>query len=309
LVNAIFSALPIFAMSTFLLPKTVIKQVDKYRKHCLWRGPDLSSKQPSKAAWQMVCTSKDNGGLGVLNLQTHNESLLLKNLHKFYNQVNIPWVHLLWACYYSNGNLPMTHVRKGSFWGRDSLKLLDQFKGMAPALVHSGSSCLFWLDVWNNHLFSHHFPHLFSFVRNQKPTVLQVVHTSNPLDLFHLPLSDEAYHEFQDLLLVLNDFHLQTEPDQWIYIWGSPIFSPKKTYKHLTGSPQVHPVFRWLWKTSCQNKRKIFFWLLLRDRLSTRQLSRRNIFLEDYNTHLFLTYPFAVCTDLSGKLGSVGPSV
>ena len=68
LVNAIFSALPIFAMSTFLLPKTVIKQVDKYRKQCLWRGPDLSSKQPSKAAWQMVCTSKDIGGLGVLNL-------------------------------------------------------------------------------------------------------------------------------------------------------------------------------------------------------------------------------------------------
>jgi hypothetical protein len=39
----------------------------------------------------MVCNSKENGGLGVLNLQTHNESLLLKNLHKFYNQVNIPW--------------------------------------------------------------------------------------------------------------------------------------------------------------------------------------------------------------------------
>jgi hypothetical protein len=31
-------------------------------------------------------------------------------------------------------------------------------------------------------------------------------------------------------------------------------------------------VFRWLWKTCCQNKRKIFFWLLLKDRLSTRQL-------------------------------------
>jgi hypothetical protein len=54
-------------------------------------------------------------------------------------------------------------------------------------------------------------------------------------------------------------------------------------------------------------KRKIFFWLLLRDRLSTREiLRRRNMFLEDYNcvfcasmpveesvTHLFLHCPFA----------------
>lgn len=31
----------------------------------------------------MVCDSKENGGLGVLNLQTQNESLLLKRLHKF----------------------------------------------------------------------------------------------------------------------------------------------------------------------------------------------------------------------------------
>jgi hypothetical protein len=35
LTNAVFSALPTFAMSTYLLPKIVIKQIDKFRKHCL----------------------------------------------------------------------------------------------------------------------------------------------------------------------------------------------------------------------------------------------------------------------------------
>jgi hypothetical protein len=129
-------------MSTFLLPKTIIKQVDKYRKHCLWRGSDLSSKKPSKAAWEIVCNTKENGGLGVLDLQTQNESLL-KNLHKFYNKANIPWVQLLWACYYFNGSLPMNQVRKGSFWWRDSLKLLDHFKGMSLGLVQNGTSCFF----------------------------------------------------------------------------------------------------------------------------------------------------------------------
>jgi hypothetical protein len=46
LTNDVLSALPTFAMCTFLLPKTVIKQIDKFRKHCLWRGSDPNSKKP-----------------------------------------------------------------------------------------------------------------------------------------------------------------------------------------------------------------------------------------------------------------------
>ena len=95
--NAIFTALPMYFMSTFLLHKTVIKQVDKYRKHCLWRGADINAKPPlpPKAAWEMVCLPKTEGGLGVLNLRTQNEALLLKHLHKFFNRADVPWVRLI----------------------------------------------------------------------------------------------------------------------------------------------------------------------------------------------------------------------
>lgn len=33
--NVVFTSLPMFYLCTFLVPKTAIKQVDKYRKHCL----------------------------------------------------------------------------------------------------------------------------------------------------------------------------------------------------------------------------------------------------------------------------------
>lgn len=32
----------------------------------------------------------------------------------------------------------------------------------------------------------------------------------------------------------------------------------------------AHPAFGWLWKSWCLNKHKIFFWLLLKNRISTR---------------------------------------
>jgi hypothetical protein len=102
--NAVLSALPTYTVCTFLLPKTVIKQIDKFRKHCLWRGSDMDNKKPSKAAWPLVCIPKENGGLGALNLNTQNVSLLLKHLHKFYNNLDVPWVQLIWNSYYQNGD-------------------------------------------------------------------------------------------------------------------------------------------------------------------------------------------------------------
>jgi len=74
--NSIFASFPMSFMSTFRLHKTVVKQVDSYRKHSLWRGAHINDKTPSKAAWELVCLLKTEGGLGVLNLKTQNEALL-----------------------------------------------------------------------------------------------------------------------------------------------------------------------------------------------------------------------------------------
>ena len=145
MINSVFTSLPMFFMSTFHLHSTVREQIDKYRKHCLWRGSEENNRINAKAAWPMVTKSKEEGRLGVLDLKTQNEALLLKNFHKFYNRADIPWVHLIWEKYYSNGRLP-NHVKKGSFWWKDVLKLLDKFKSMASVSVTDGASCLLWND-------------------------------------------------------------------------------------------------------------------------------------------------------------------
>lgn len=93
--NSIFSALPTFCMSKFLLHQTVIEQIDKFRKLFLWRGADMNAKQKPRAAWPMVCRAKDEGGLGVIDLKSQNGALLIKFLHKFFNKEDIPWVSLI----------------------------------------------------------------------------------------------------------------------------------------------------------------------------------------------------------------------
>jgi hypothetical protein len=86
-------------------------------RHCLWRKKksDVEANGSALVAWKKICGPKDQGGLGVLNLDIQNKSLMLNNLHKFFSNIDIPWVHLIRDTYYINGNLPSANL-EGSFW-------------------------------------------------------------------------------------------------------------------------------------------------------------------------------------------------
>jgi hypothetical protein len=144
----VFSALPTFFMCTLKIPSSIIKKIDIYRKHCLWRGNDTSSKKPPLAAWSTITQRKVSGGLGVIRLETQNDALLLKFFHKFFNSYDLPWVNIIWNNYYTPGGLP-GHRRIGSFWWKSMLKLLHNFKGLAHPIIGNGRSILFWEDQWN----------------------------------------------------------------------------------------------------------------------------------------------------------------
>jgi hypothetical protein len=75
--------------------------------------------------------------------------------------------------------------------------------------------------------------------------------------------------------MVLQPLQANNNPDTWKYIWGAKECSSQKAYKHLTGSHVVHPSFKWIWASSCQLKDKVFYWLLLKNRLNTRGLLRK----------------------------------
>jgi hypothetical protein len=114
-------------------------------RHCLWRkkNNELQARGNVLVAWKKVCRPKEQGGFGVLNLEVQNQALLLKNLDKFYNNAEVPWVKLVRDKYYNDGNLPnMSNV--GSFWWRSHLKLLDTYKAIAECNLGSGNSTAYF---------------------------------------------------------------------------------------------------------------------------------------------------------------------
>jgi hypothetical protein len=73
---------------------------------------------------------------------------------------------------------------------------------MAQAQVQNGATTLAWQDQWNDRVLKLSFHELYSFLKDQNRTLEQTLQ-SNLADLFHLPLSQQAYDQFitlQDML-------------------------------------------------------------------------------------------------------------
>jgi hypothetical protein len=186
---------------------------------------------------------------------------------------------------------------------------------MGKCVLGDGKSAYFWTDMWNDEECLHQkFNHLVTFAKNTELSIHSVIHTEYLEDLFHLPLSQQAFQEFEQLEN-LCEVALQRvqegEADKWKYIWGNFSFTSRKAYKVLIGYQPTIPHFSWIWKTSCQARHKFFFWLLVLDRLNTRNLlKRKNFQLQSYSCefpgcneeetleHLFQSCPFAIdCWD------------
>jgi hypothetical protein len=77
-------------------------------------------------------------------------------------------------------------------------------------------------------------------------------------NLFQLPLSTEAFQQYEVLLQELDNLISVHETDKWTYIWGSCQFSVNKAYNSLSGHMPTHPIFQLLWKSKCQPKDSLF---------------------------------------------------
>lgn len=160
------------------------------------------------------------------------------------------------------------------------------YKGIAVPVVADGATVLFWHDQWHGRVLKHELPELFSFSVKKNMSLHQAAQV-DLYTLFSLPLSIEAYEQFQQLKGIMATVQISDSPDNWTHIWGNAVYSSSRAYKQFIGHVQLHPSYSWLWNASCQMKHKVFFWLLLKDRVNTRgMLRRRNMELDSYACEL-----------------------
>ncbi|KAM3292613.1 hypothetical protein ACQJBY_036379 [Aegilops geniculata] len=310
LIKSVFASMPIFFMCSLMLPKAVVKQIESYLRNCLWRKFGTMDAGPALISWDSVCKPKDQGGLGILDISVHNKALLMKFLHKFLNKVDTPWVQIIWEAHYQHG--PPSDKLCGSFWWKTLIKLIPLYKAHALCQAGQGDTIFFWTDNWEGQPLQAKFPELFSFAIHKDYTLQFVDNQEDLSSLFHRPLSLQAYQQLARVEELIASRTTSDNRDRWKYHWASGQYSSMKMYKRLMGNYKAHSIFQNLWGTHCRLRHKIFGWLLLHDRINTRNmLHRRNMHLPDSTCalcldkveepllHLFWNCPFALsCWDV-----------
>lgn len=144
----------------------------------------------------MVTLPKTEGGLRIKKMAVQNDALLMKNLHKFFNNAEIPWVKLVWDNYY---HTILGQRKRGSFWWRDIIKLLDQYKGIALPHPKNGKSIIFLEDMWSGMVLKQSNLDLYSFTTNKNVSLFTIKTWNNMQPILQTPLSLIAFEQFQTL--------------------------------------------------------------------------------------------------------------
>ncbi|WVZ88215.1 hypothetical protein U9M48_034759 [Paspalum notatum var. saurae] len=170
-----------YMMSFFSIPKGVLKKLDYFRSRFFWQG-DENKKKYRLAKWTILCKPKDQGGLGILDLNTKNVALA-QNL----------W--LKW-----NGKLE-TH-----FWSC-LMKVKLDFLRFGTFIVKDGSQENNWLDGTS---LRNQYPSLYNIARSKFITIAEAMSSSPPSLSWRRHLFGTNLDDWNTLLARIEGFSIKS---------------------------------------------------------------------------------------------------
>ncbi|KAL2232502.1 UNVERIFIED_CONTAM: hypothetical protein Sindi_1430200 [Sesamum indicum] len=149
IIKSVLSAMSIYWASAFILPKAIIKQIEKRFRTFLWKGTSTSGY--AKVAWKDVCKPINEGGQGIKDIGILNRSLIAKKLCDVIKCDRTS----IWVEWLKQGRLHNTSIwtinEKGGSWGwRKMLRLRSSILPMTEFLIGEGRSFYLWKDPWHH---------------------------------------------------------------------------------------------------------------------------------------------------------------
>ncbi|XP_077215810.1 uncharacterized protein LOC143850444 [Tasmannia lanceolata] len=150
LVKAVLANIPVYYLSLFNCPVSVVLRIEQIQRRFLWGGADSKGGIPL-VKWENVCMPIKNGGLGIRKLREFNRALLGKWLWRFGMEQSSLWVKVIGSKYgFLNGNWCSddSYSKKcGNVW-RNILRFKQRFEEGIQFKVYKGNRIKFWVDAW-----------------------------------------------------------------------------------------------------------------------------------------------------------------
>ncbi|XP_026399288.1 uncharacterized protein LOC113295154 [Papaver somniferum] len=162
LVNHVLSSIPIYNLSIYKWPRKVFEACEKIIRNYLWSG-SVEDKKCITLEWDNVCTSKDEGGLGIRKLEDVNKDLLMKLLWKILHCQD-EWAKFFLAKYMDKNGNWITYYQRSSVWNgikwvntefnentRWVVDFLQFFSIEQLPVIREGEDLLIWCNSYSGH--------------------------------------------------------------------------------------------------------------------------------------------------------------
>nr|KAJ0221381.1 hypothetical protein LSAT_V11C200050580 [Lactuca sativa] len=149
LISVVLASLPVYWASVVLLPKGIIKEVEKIMRNFLWSSGQ-SRKGVAKVSWNEICKPKMHGGLGLKNLKEWNIAFLSSRIWKLISGQDSLWVK--WVKFYLLEGRSFWDVGskdKMSWSWRNLLKIRPFLRDSFYSQIGNGKDTFMWFDNWH----------------------------------------------------------------------------------------------------------------------------------------------------------------
>ncbi|GKB50184.1 RNA-directed DNA polymerase, eukaryota, reverse transcriptase zinc-binding domain protein [Tanacetum coccineum] len=232
LLKSVLGSMPIFHMSIFKAPLSVIRQLESIRSH-FFNGHDSASRKASWIKWDCVLAPKEKGGLGVSSLYALNRALMFKWVWRFYSQNSSLWARVMKAIHGDDGRI--------------GINFLD-FMPLKPG---NGNNISFWNNNWiGGNTLKNLYPRIYALENSKQVTVCaKLADIALDASFRRKPRGGIECIQFNEMLVLMQDVSLTPISDRWIWsLEGSGDFSVASTRKAIDDKrlPAVNSKTRWI---------------------------------------------------------------
>lgn len=255
----------------------------------------------AKVAWGKVCRPKEEGGLGLKNIQEWNLACMVRHVWDIARNKDTMWVKWIDSNRLHSQNIWQYRKSKNDpwFWNK-LLEIRGQIQDKYKIAVGNGASVSFWFDNWSDICY------IWNYLEQQERSVLAVPVGAKLADIgnINLPGIRRQSNKILKIHEVFRRFRAKScKNDEWKWEDTKEGFS--------IGGLWENTRIRWdrvrwadlLWESQGLPRHDFIFWLLLQEKICTKDKIKEwggrqddnCVFCsqQETNRHLFLECDFA----------------